>query len=80
VDLNSRLVEYEERMSALELEGREMIRALMSDEEVKAALLDPEGFDDFVAVLIKAAEKRGYIEEVVKMAKALVAKNKSGKA
>jgi hypothetical protein len=81
VDLNSKIQEYEERMSAIESEGKDMIRSLFDDPEVKTALLDPEGFEDFVSLLIKTAERKGYIEEVIKLARSLVgAKNKSGKA
>ena len=70
--LNSRLVEYEERMSALETEGRDMVRRLLDQPEVKELLLDPDGFGDFLAVLLKAIEKGGYIEEVLGMARSVV--------
>jgi len=72
VDLNSRLVEYEERMSALETEGRDMVRRLLDQPEVKELLLSPEGFDDFLAVLLKAVEKGGYIEDVLEMSRSVV--------
>jgi hypothetical protein len=78
VDLNSRLVEYEERMSALETEGRDMVRRLLDQPEVKELLLNPDGFDDFLSVLLKSVEQGGYIEDVLEMSRSLVAKNKSG--
>ena len=67
--LRDKIENYAERMSALENEGKEILKELFLDDEVKNIMLNlnDETFDSFVELMIKAISDKGILKEVVEI-------------
>ena len=67
--LRDKIENYAERMSALENEGKEILKELFLDDEVKNIMLNlnDETFESFVELMIKAILDNGILKEVVEI-------------